>query len=113
MSNTEDFETIAQMKINHLQNNAKLLLQIQKGNKVPQDKVQFGIPSTFINSENSQTVWNRGPSIQLEQIPELIEMLQKTHGKYSGKKTTNAKTEKTIVTFADGVEQMTANEDEE
>ena len=83
MSNTEDFETIAQMKINHLPNNAKLLLQIQKGNKVPQDEVQFGLPSTFINSENSQTVWNRGPSIQLEQIPELIEMLTKAYEKYS------------------------------
>ena len=103
MSNTEGFETIAQMKLNHLPNDAKLILQRQNGCMIPQDKFQFGLPTTFVNPENKQTVWNRGPSIQLEQIPELIEMLSKVYEKYSGKniKTSMRKTN----TFADMTEE--------
>jgi len=85
MSNTEGFETIDQMKLKHLPNNAKLILQRQKGGMIPKDKFQFGLPTTFVNPDNKQTVWNRGPSIQLEQIPELIDMLKQTYEKYSEK----------------------------
>ncbi len=92
---TEGFETIAHMELKHLPNDARLIIQRQKGNMIPKGKVQFGLPSTFVNQDNNQTVWNRGPSIQLEQIPELIEMLRKTYEKYS--KTAENKT----VTFAD------------
>ena len=93
---TEGFETIAQMKLKHLPNDARLLLQRQKGNMIPKNKVQFGLPSTFVNSENNQTVWNRGPSIQLEQLPELIELLAKAYERYSEKHA-----EDKTVTFAD------------
>ncbi len=73
------------MKLNHLPNNAKLILQKQTGGKIPQDAHQFGLPSTWINSDNSQEVWSNGPSIQLDQIPELIEMLRYAYEKYSTK----------------------------
>ncbi len=96
----EGFETIAQMKLRHLPNDAELMIQRQKGSMIPDDKVQFGLPSTFVNQDNGQTVWNRGPSIQLEQIPELIQMLQKAYEKYSKKKYSDAKSERTH-TFAD------------
>ena len=101
MSNTEGFETIDQMKLNHLPNDAKLMLQIQKGGMIPQDKFQFGLPTTFVNPDNRQTVWNRGPSIQLEQIPELMDMLKQTYEKYSGK---DNKTSGKRTTFADGID---------
>ncbi len=93
---TEGFETIAKMKLKHLPNNAELIIQRQKGSMIPEDVIQFGLPSTFVNSENNQTVWNRGPSIQLEQIQELITMLRKVYEKYS-EKTIKDKT----VTFVD------------
>lgn len=100
---TEGFETISQMKLNHLPNDAKLILQRQKGGMIPKGKVQFGLPTTFVNPDNKQTVWNRGPSIQLEQIPELIYMLQKIYEKYSGCKL-ESKPQITC-TFADMEEQ--------
>ncbi len=98
---TEGFETIDQMELKHLPNNAKLILQRQKGGMIPKDKFQFGLPTTFVNPDNGQTVWNRGPSIQLEQIPELIDMLKQTYEKYSGK---DIKTSGKRTTFADGID---------
>jgi len=95
----EGFETISQMKLHHLPNEAKLIIQRQKGDMIPDDKIQFGLPTTFLNSENGQTVWNRGPSIQIQQIPELVEMLSKVYEKYSGKNITHST--KRTGTFAD------------
>jgi len=101
MSNTAySFEKLDEMKLNHLPNDAKLILQRVKGDKIPDDAVQFYIATTFVNSENNQTVWNKGPSIQLEQIPEFVEKLSELYKKYSGKNITESKTEKTV-TFAD------------
>ncbi len=94
----EGFETIAQMKLEHLPNDAKLVLQRQKS-EIIGNRIQFGLPSTFLNSENGQTVWNKGPSIQLEQIPELIKMLQDAYERYAKQDTKKEKT----VTFADAV----------
>jgi len=54
-----------------------------------------------VNPDNGQTVWNRGPSIQLEQIPELLEMLKQTYEKYSGK---DIKTSGKRTTFADCID---------
>ena len=101
----EGFETIAQMKLRHLPNDAELMIQRQKGSMIPDDKVQFGLPSTFVNQDNGQTVWNRGPSIQLEQLPELIEMLTDTYEKYAGKKLSDANSGKTN-TFADAADDL-------
>jgi hypothetical protein len=82
-NNTDGFETLGEIKLNHQPNNARLIIQRQKGTMIPKDKVQFGLPTVFVNPENKELVWNRGPSIQLEQIPELIELLQKVYAKYS------------------------------
>lgn len=97
------YETIRSMTLHHLPNDAKLILQKQTGGKIPQGVIQFGLPSTFVNKDNGQDVWSNGPSIQLEQIPELIEMLKYAYKKYSGKDTheTSAKTN----TFADVLEE--------
>lgn len=102
MTNTEGFETIAQMNLGHLPNDAKLLLQRQKNKFLSENQVQFGLPTSFLN-EYSKRVIMRGPSIQLEQVPELIEMLQKAYEKYSGRKVPGTKSEKTN-TFADMLE---------
>ncbi len=99
----ENFETITQMKLNHLPNDARLVLQRQKGGVIPKDAVQFGLPTTFVNSANGQTVWNRGPSIQVEQIPELIQILTDIHKKYSDNHSTEKSKERTG-TFADCVD---------
>ena len=100
---TVQYDTVRSMKLNHLPNDAKLILQKQTGGKIPPGTIQFGLPSTFVNSDNGQDVWSNGPSVQLEQIPELIEMLKYAHEKYSGKDTseTSAKTN----TFADILEE--------
>jgi len=103
MSDTQGFKTIAQMDLKHLPNNAKLLLQRQTGGMIPSDKIQFGMPTTFVNETNNETVWNRGPSIQLEQIPQLIEILQKAYEEYSGKKIQANSTAVKTNTFADTV----------
>ena len=79
------YETIRAMELKHLPNSAKILLQKQTGGKIPQDVIQFGLPSTFVNPDNSEVVWCNGPSIQLEQIPELIAILTQAYEKYSGK----------------------------
>ena len=92
---SEGFETISHMRLHHLPNDSRLIIQRQTGSVIPNGKIQFGLPSTFINTDNGQTVWNRGPSIQLEQLPELIGMLVKTYEKYSGKKISAIESEKT------------------
>jgi len=79
------YETIKKMNLKHLPDNSKILIQRQTGGKIPKTATQFGLPFTFVNSSNKQTVWNNGPSIQLEQIPELIEMFRQVYEKYSGK----------------------------
>jgi len=96
---TEGFETISQMNLKHLPNDAKLIIQRQKGGMMPDNTIQFGLPTTFLNSENGETVWSSGPSIQIQQIPELIEMLSKVYERYSGKETS-----KRTGTFADLLE---------
>lgn len=100
MSEETKYETVRSMKLNHLPNDAKLVLQKQTGGKIPQGDIQFGLPSTFVNKDNGQDVWSNGPSVSLEQVPELIEMLQYGYEKYSGKKLVKTKSEKTN-TFAD------------
>lgn len=103
-SNKIRYETIRAIELKHLPNHAKLLLQKQTGGKIPQGDIQFGLPSTFVNPDNGEDVWCNGPSIQLEQLPELIEVLTDAYGRYSGKdldiKTTSSSSEKTN-TFAD------------
>jgi len=98
----EGFETISQMKLHHLPNDAKLVIQRQRGAMIPDGTIQFGLPTTFVNSENNQTVWNRGQSIQIQQIPELIEMLSKVYEKYSRKNIPYST--KRTVTFADFID---------
>lgn len=96
------FENIAEMKLKHLPNKAILHLQRQKNKFVPEDKVQIGLPTSFLN-ENNKRVIMRGPSIQLEQIPELVKLLTETYEKYSGKKLSEANSAKTH-TFADMIQ---------
>ncbi len=66
------YQTIKKMKLKHLPDNSEILIQKQTGGKIPKNAVQFGLPFTFVNSENKQTVWNNGPSIQLDQIPDGV-----------------------------------------
>jgi|APSaa5957512535_1039671.scaffolds.fasta_scaffold23951_3 hypothetical protein len=101
--NAEGFETVSEMNLEHLPNDAKLVLQRQKSDIIG-DKIQFGLPSTFVNPDNHQTVWCKGPSIQVQQIPELIDMLTKTYEKYTGCKLSENKSEKSN-TFADMLDQ--------
>jgi hypothetical protein len=96
---TEGFETVSEMKLEHLPNDARLILQRQKSQMIG-DKIQFGLPSIFVNPENKQTVWCKGPSIQVQQIPELIAMLELAYEKYTGCKLDESKSAKTN-TFAD------------
>lgn len=97
------YSTIRSMKLNHLPNDAMLLLQRQTEGVIPTNATQFGLPWSFINSTNSQRVTMNGPSIQVQQIPELIKILQYAYEKYSGKDTheISAKTN----TFADLLEK--------
>ena len=79
------YNTIRSMKLHPLPNDAMILLQRQTEGIISSNDVQFGLPSTFLNKDNGQTVTINGPSIQVQQIPELIEMLQYAYEKYSGK----------------------------
>jgi hypothetical protein len=97
------FETIGEIKVHHLNNDAKILLQRQRNKFVSEDKIQFGLARSFVN-ENKETVTLPGPSIQLEQLPELIGMLTEAYEKYSGCKIPETKSEKTN-TFADMLDQ--------
>ena len=97
------FETIGEIKVHHLNNDAKILLQRQRNQFVPDDKIQFGLARSFVN-ENKEIVTLPGPSIQLEQLPELVEMLTQTYEKYSGCKISETKSGKTN-TFADMLDQ--------
>ncbi len=98
----DGFETIKEMSLKHLPNDAKLVIQRQRGEHIQNDAVQFGLPTTFVNPDNGQLVWNRGPSIQLEQMPELIQMLQKTYDTFSD---TLEKTPARTGTFADMIDR--------
>jgi hypothetical protein len=89
------FEKIEEMKLNHLPNDAKLVIQRQRSDVIGK-KIQMYLATTFVNSENSQIVWNKGFSIQLEQIPQLVEMLQKTCAQFKSCERT--------VTFADMIQ---------
>jgi hypothetical protein len=95
-----NFERIDQMPLLHLPNDAKLVLQRQKSDIIG-DKVQLYLATTFLSTD-SKTVWNKGFSIQIQQIPQLIEMLQKMHDKFiQSEKSQSARTN----TFADMAEQ--------
>jgi hypothetical protein len=90
------FEKIDQMPLLHLPNDAKLILQRQKSDIIG-DTIQLYLATTFVSTD-SKTVWNKGFSIQVQQIPQLIEMLQKTHDKFTqSEKSQPARTN----TFAD------------
>jgi len=88
------FEKINEMKLNHLPNDAKLVIQRQRSDVIGK-KIQMYLATTFVNSEN-QIVWNKGFLIQLGQIPQLVEMLQKTCAQF--------KSCERIVTFADMIQ---------
>ena len=57
------YETIKKMKLKHLPDNSEILIQRQTEGKIPKNAIQFGLPFTFVNSNNNETVWNNGPSI--------------------------------------------------
>lgn len=99
----EGFEPIAEMKVHHLNNDAKILLQRQRNKFVSEGIIQFGLARSFVN-ENKEIITMPGPSIQLEQLPELIEMLSQAYEKYSGCKIPETKSKKTN-TFADMLDQ--------
>ena len=94
----ESFESISGMDLKHLSNNSRLHLQRQSGQMIPEDAVQFGMPTSFVN-EKGHMVWVRGPSIRLEQLPELIDMLSEAYRRYSDKP--GRKGKKMTGTFAD------------
>jgi hypothetical protein len=94
------FKQLDEMPLKHLPNDAKLLLQQQFGDMIDDEAVQMYLATTFVNPTNSQTVFNKGFSIQLEQIPEMIEMLTKIYEKFSGRSTIPS-----IVTFADNANE--------
>ncbi len=91
---SHNLEKINEIPLHHLPNDAKLVLQRQKNDYIADDTIQLYIATNFLNAENGNTVWNKGFSIQMNQIPELIKMLQDAQKKYS------ENVEKTV-TFAD------------
>lgn len=96
MTEPYKFKILDSIELAHLPNHTKLAVQRQTGGVIPDEAVQLYIATNFVNSENGQHVWNRGFSIQMEQIPELIRMLERICGK-SGSGTGTGRTG----TFAD------------
>jgi len=87
------YETIRSMRVNGIPNNVTIHIQRQTGGKIPGDVIQFGLAATWIN-EKGDEVWGSPPKWQLEQIPELVEMMQSVFEKYSKEK--SEKTQKNI-----------------
>ena len=102
-SSESSFEPISEMRLNHHESETRLLLQRQRHPKIAKDKVQFGLPTVFMN-EYKQPVTVKGPSIQLEQLPELIDMLTKAYEKYSKKGLDTQSNKQLTGTFADMVD---------
>ena len=78
----QKFEQIEEMPLRHLPNKCRLHVQRQRGEYIPKDRIQLYIASSFENSENGQMVWNRGFSIGLEAVPEMIGMLERVQTKF-------------------------------
>ena len=93
----EKFEQIEEMPLKHLPNKCLLHVQRQKGNYIPEGKIQFYIASSFVNSENGQRVWSKGFSIGLDAIPEMIKMLERVQRKFESE----SKGDSYTGTFAD------------
>lgn len=102
-----NFEKIDEIAVKHLPNNAKILLQRQTGGKISDDAIQFYLGTSYVNADNNQTVWGKGASIQLEQLPEFIEKLGNLYKKYSGKEAISdvSKKQQHTNTFADLLEE--------
>ena len=81
---TEPFETLGEMRLKHLPNDTRLLVQRQRGSMIPDNAIQFGLPTTFV-TESGRSAFVKGPSIQLEQIPELIKILTDVYQRYHNK----------------------------
>ena len=97
------FKRLAEMQLIHLPNDAKLLIQQQTSDIIPDDVVQLYLATTFINPDNKQPVFNKGFSVQLDQLPEMVDVLQRIYEKYSGKKLPAPKP--SIVTFVAAAEE--------
>ena len=87
------------MRLNHLPNNTKLLVQRQRGSMIPDNAIQFGLPTTF-DTESGRSAFVKGPSIQLGQIPELIKILTDVYQRYRSKPKTTSEDTRTY-TFGD------------
>ena len=76
------YEQLEKMRLKHLPHDAQLVVQRQTGGVIPENDVQLYVAANFRNEENNQTVWGSGFSVQVQQIPEIIAMLQKVHARF-------------------------------
>ena len=76
-----DMTKIDEMTLTHQRFPAKLIIQRQKAPYIPEDQIQLFITTNFVN-ESGVTIWNKGFSVQLEQLPEVIKMLEQVKKKY-------------------------------
>lgn len=89
------FDVLAEVPLRHLPNDAKFVVQRQRGGAVPPNAVQFYLAWKW-KSADGKDVWRGGGSVQAEQVSEMIDALDKAYKAATGKSPSKA-----TGTFAD------------
>ena len=85
-----DLSKVDEMTLPHQRFPATLIIQRQRAPYIPEDQVQLFITTNFVNA-NGVTIWNKGFSVQLEQLPEVIKMLERVQKKYADEEANKVK----------------------
>lgn len=79
------FKVLAELRLNHLPNNGKFVVQRQCGGSVPDGATQFYLAWSW-DAPNGGTSWKGGGSVQADQIPAMIDALVKAYESETGEK---------------------------
>ena len=77
------FKVLQEVPLSHLPNDAKFVVQRQRGGSVPDSAVQFYLAWKW-RSPDGKDVWRGGGSIQADQIQDMVNALVEAHKSETG-----------------------------
>ena len=80
------FEVLSEVALDHLPNDARFVVQRQRGGSVPEDAVQFYLAWNWQGLNGSGRTWKGGGSVQAGQIPAMIDALARAYEAATGEK---------------------------
>ena len=92
------FDVLREVPLRHLPNDAKFVVQRQRGGSVPPDAVQFYLAWKW-KAPDGKDVWRGCGSVQADQVQEVVDALIEAHKAATGRDVSSGP--KRTGTFAD------------